>query len=63
MLAGSFGLSGGVLFVPFLVVGLKMEPKQVAVNSLTLKLVTSLANVITGLGAGQYQEFETNGVY
>lgn len=63
VLAGSFGLSGGVLFVPFLVIGLKMEPKQVAVNSLTLKLVTSLANVIAGFGDRQYQEFEDHGVF
>ncbi len=63
VLAGSFGLSGGVLFVPFLVIGLKMEPKQVAVNSLILKLVTSLANVIAGLADHQYQNFEANGVF
>lgn len=63
ILSGSFGLSGGVLFVPILAIGLKLPAKDIAVNSLALKLVTSFVNVIADLASGQYQSFEEHSVY
>ena len=62
-LSGSMGFSGGVLFMPLLTVGLKMDLKKAAVSSLALKLVAAFSNVITGIGSGHYQNFEANGVY
>lgn len=63
ILSGSFGLSGGVLFIPLLTVGLKMDLKSAVITSLSLKLVTSIANLASGIGTSQFMEFENNNVY
>ena len=63
VLTGSIGLSGGVIFMPLLVVGLKKDLKEAAVTSLVLKLGVSLMNIIAALSVGQYQAFESHGVY
>ena len=60
--AGSMGISGGVLFVPLLIIGLKMNLKEAAVNSIFLKIFASLANIVVGLSSGQYGEFEVHGI-
>ena len=49
--------------MPLLVVGLKKDLKEAAVTSLVLKLGVSLMNIIAALSVGQYQAFESHGVY
>lgn len=62
LMSGTFGLSGGVLYVPLLVVGLGMNLKSAAVTSLVLKMPTALANIITAGASGQFSSFEANGL-
>jgi len=62
-LSGTFGLSGGIVFVPLLVVGLQMSLKEAAVTSLVLKLAASIANIVAGASSGQFAAFESHGVY
>lgn len=62
-LSGSFGLSGGIVFIPLLALFLKMKLKDAVVISLVLKLVTSITNIIVGVASMQFFEFEADGVY
>jgi len=62
-LSGSFGFSGGVLFIPLLVIGLSMSLKKAAVTSLLLKLVTAAVNISVAGGSGQFNSFALDGVY
>ena len=61
-MAGSFGLSGGVLYIPLLVIGLGMNLKNAAVTSLVLKMPTAIVNIITAGASGQFSSFEDNGL-
>ncbi len=59
--SGALGISGGVLFIPLLVIGRGMTLKDAAVNSIMLTLMISFANIMTGIGTGSYSHFESNG--
>ena len=58
LLSGTIGLSGGVLFMPILVVGLKKDMKEAAVTSLVLKIGAAAVNISAGLIDHQFQDFE-----
>ena len=60
--SGSMGISGGVLFIPLLVIGLGMSLKKAAVNAIFLKIFAAAANITVGLSSGQYGDFTANGV-
>ena len=60
--AGSLGISGGVLFMPLLTVWMKMDIKKAAVSTLSLKLFTALANISAAGISGQFSAFESHGV-
>ena len=61
-LSGSFGLSGGVFFIPLLLIGLNMKLKDAVVTSLFLKLGTSLVNVVAGIASMQFHKFASSGI-
>ena len=63
LLSGTLGLSGGVMFIPLLVIGLNMKLKDAAVTSLLLKFGAASANIIVGGVSGQFSDFESNNVY
>ncbi len=54
-MSGTFGLSGGVLFMPLLIIGLNMKLKDAAVTSLILKLGAALTNIVVIGASGQFQ--------
>ena len=60
--SGSMGISGGVLFIPLLVIGLGMNLKEAAVNAIFLKIFAAAANITVGAASGQYADFQSHGV-
>lgn len=60
--SGSMGISGGVLFIPLLVIGLQMSLKEAAVNAIFLKIFAAAANITVGIASGQYDDFQSHGV-
>jgi len=63
LLSGSLGLSGGVLYMPLLVIGLSMSLKKAAVTSLLLKLASATTNIIVSGVSGQFTSFAIDGIY
>ena len=62
VMSGTFGLSGGILYVPLLVIVLGFSLKQAAVTSLAIKLPVAVINLVALGASGQFDTFGDAGL-